>query len=197
MGQGFATLLCLPRPEHLRRHRGQGAGAHFSRRIPLRRPQGLPLPCAGLSETSARPAWRPATRGTSRRGSGMRSSNTPTTGRSRKSPCPLTSRSATKCVWPISRERRRREVAAVGHRSERPQDPHWAAERPTKVIVRKEPLSALSDYAAISMAISTTTVFEVEWTASGLGGDRMVEVPRDLPLMKDFDADEPVTTGAA
>ena len=47
------------------------------------------------------------------------------------------------------------------------------------------------------MAISTTTVFEVEWTANGLGGDRMVEVPRDLPLMKDFDADEPVTTGAA
>ena len=62
-----------------------------------------------------------------------------------------------------------------------------------KVIVRKEPLSALSDYGSVSIAFSTTTVLEVEWVANGLGGVRMVEAPLRQPFTKDFDAHEPVT----
>ena len=53
-----------------------------------------------------------------------------------------------------------------------------------RVVVRKEPLSALSDYASVPIAFSTTTVLEVEWIANGLGGVRMVEAPLDQPLTK-------------
>ncbi len=62
-----------------------------------------------------------------------------------------------------------------------------------KVIVRKEPVSALADYGSVSIAFSTTTILEVEWVANGLGGVRMVEAPLSRPFTKDFDADEPVT----
>ena len=61
-----------------------------------------------------------------------------------------------------------------------------------RVDVRKEPLAALSDYASIPIAFSTSTVLEVEWIANGLDGVRMVEAPLDQPLTKDFDDDEPV-----
>ena len=61
-----------------------------------------------------------------------------------------------------------------------------------RVDVRKESLAALSDYASIPIAFSTSTVLEVEWRANGLGGVRMVEAPLDQPLTKDFDNDEPV-----
>ena len=62
-----------------------------------------------------------------------------------------------------------------------------------RVVVRQEPLSALSDYASVPIAFTTTTVLKVEWIANGLGGVRMVEAPLDQPLTKDFDEDEPVT----
>ena len=62
-----------------------------------------------------------------------------------------------------------------------------------RVIVRKEPLSALSDYGSVQIAFSTTTVLEVAWIANGLGGVRMVEEPLGQPLTKDFDGDEPVS----
>lgn len=61
-----------------------------------------------------------------------------------------------------------------------------------RVDVRKESLAALSDYAAIPIAFSTSTVLEVEWIANGLGGVRLVEMPLDQPLTKDFDDDERV-----
>jgi len=61
-----------------------------------------------------------------------------------------------------------------------------------KVAIRQEPLSALSDYASVPIAFSTTTVLEVKWIANGLGGVRMVEASLDQPLTKDFDQDEPV-----
>lgn len=61
-----------------------------------------------------------------------------------------------------------------------------------RIEVRQEPLSALSDYASIPIAFAATTVLEVEWRANGLGGIRIVEVPLDQPLTKDFDQDEPV-----
>ena len=60
------------------------------------------------------------------------------------------------------------------------------------VDVREESLAALSDYASIPIAYSTSTVLEVEWIANGLGGVRMVDSPLDQPLTKDFDKDEPV-----
>ena len=62
-----------------------------------------------------------------------------------------------------------------------------------RVVVRQEPLSALSDYASVPIAFTTTTVLKVEWIANGLGGVRMVEAPLDQPLTKDSDEDEPVT----
>ncbi len=62
-----------------------------------------------------------------------------------------------------------------------------------RVVVRQEPLSALSDYASVPIAFTTTTVLKVKWIANGLGGVRMVEAPLDQPLTKDFDEDEPVT----
>ena len=62
-----------------------------------------------------------------------------------------------------------------------------------RVVVRKEPVSALSDYGSVSIAFSTTTVLEVEWVANGLGGVRMAEAPLRQPFTKDFDAHEPVT----
>ena len=62
-----------------------------------------------------------------------------------------------------------------------------------RVVVRQEPLSALSDYGSVPIAFTTTTVLKVEWIANGLGGVRMVEAPLGQPLTKDFDADEPVT----
>ena len=58
--------------------------------------------------------------------------------------------------------------------------------------MREEPLAALSDYASIPIAFSTSTVLEVEWIANGLGGVRLVDAPLDQPLTKDFDDDEPV-----
>ena len=61
-----------------------------------------------------------------------------------------------------------------------------------RVVVRREPLSALSDYASVPIAFTTTTVLKVEWIANGLGGVRMVEAPLGQPLTKDFDGDEPV-----
>ena len=61
-----------------------------------------------------------------------------------------------------------------------------------KVAIWQEPLAALSDYASVPIAFSTTTVLEVEWIANGLGGVRMVEASLDQPLTKDFDQDEPV-----
>lgn len=61
-----------------------------------------------------------------------------------------------------------------------------------RVDVREEPLAALSDYASIPIAFSTSTVLEVEWIANGLGGVRLVDAPLGQPLTKDFDKDEPV-----
>ena len=61
-----------------------------------------------------------------------------------------------------------------------------------RVDVRKESLSALSDYASIPIAFSTSTILEVKWIANGLGGVRMVDATLDQPLTKDFDEDEPV-----
>ena len=61
-----------------------------------------------------------------------------------------------------------------------------------RVEVRKEPLSALTDYASVPIAFTTTAVLLVEWIGNGLGGVRMVEVPLGQPLTKDFDQDEPV-----
>ena len=78
------------------------------------------------------------------------------------------------------------------HQNERPPDPRRAAKGVMRVVVRKEPLSALSDYGSVPIAFSTTTVLEVEWIANGLGGVRMVEAPLGQPLTKDFDGDEPV-----
>ena len=62
-----------------------------------------------------------------------------------------------------------------------------------RVDVRRESLSALSDYASVPIAFSTSTVLEVEWIANGLGGVRIVERQLDRPFTKDFDQDEPVT----
>ena len=62
-----------------------------------------------------------------------------------------------------------------------------------RAVIRKEPLSALSDYGSVSIAFSASTVLEVEWVANGLGGVRMVEAPLSQPFTKDFDAYEPVT----
>ena len=78
------------------------------------------------------------------------------------------------------------------HQSERPPDPRRAAKGAMRVAVRKEPPSALSDYASVPIAFSTTTVLEVEWIANGLGGVRMVEAALGQSLTKDFDGDEPV-----
>ena len=62
-----------------------------------------------------------------------------------------------------------------------------------RVVVRQEPLSALSDYASVPIAFSTATILEVEWMANGLDGVRLAEAPLSQPLTKDFDEDEPVT----
>ena len=61
-----------------------------------------------------------------------------------------------------------------------------------RVDVRQESLSALSDYASIPIAFSTSTVLEVDWIANGIGGVRIVERQLDRPFTKDFDDDEPV-----
>ena len=68
-----------------------------------------------------------------------------------------------------------------------------SSQRRMGIVIRREPLSALSDYGSVSIAFSTTTVLEVAWIANGLGGVRMVEAPLCQPLTKDFDQDEPVT----
>ena len=80
------------------------------------------------------------------------------------------------------------------HRGERPPGPRRAAKRALRVVVRREPLSALSDYASVPIAFTTTTVLKVEWIGNGLGGVRLVEAPLGQPLTKDFDEDEPVTS---
>ena len=63
-----------------------------------------------------------------------------------------------------------------------------------RVVLLKESLSELSDYASVPIAFTTTTVLKVEWIGNGLGGVRMVEAPLGQPLTKDFDEDEPVTS---
>ena len=68
-----------------------------------------------------------------------------------------------------------------------------SSQRRMGIVIRREPLSALSDYGSVPIAFSTTTVLEVTWIANGLGGVRMVEAPLSQPLTKDFDQDEPVT----
>ena len=65
------------------------------------------------------------------------------------------------------------------------------------IVIRREPLSALSDYGSVPIAFSTTTVLEVTWISNGLGGVRMVEAPLSQPLTKDLDEDEPVTRWAS
>ncbi len=62
-----------------------------------------------------------------------------------------------------------------------------------EIVIRREPLSALSEYGSVPIAFPTTTVLEVTWISNGLGGVRMVEAPLCQPLTKDFDGDEPVT----
>ena len=61
------------------------------------------------------------------------------------------------------------------------------------MLIRNDPLSALPEYSSVPIAFSATSVLQVSWVESGLGGIRIVEVPLDRPFAKDFDHDEPVT----
>jgi GNAT superfamily N-acetyltransferase len=59
-----------------------------------------------------------------------------------------------------------------------------------RIVISKEPIAALAEYARVSIAFEVTQVLDITAPASGLGGLTLSERTLDVPYVKDYDAIE-------